>query len=133
MTAEETDMRLKLDENLGNWPADLLRGAGHDVATVYEERLAGVPDQKLIRVCREERRCLVTLDLDFGNPLLFKPSDYSGIAVLRMPRRPSHEDLIEAVRTLMGWLAQRQIEGKLWIVQRNRVREYQQPETEPEP
>jgi hypothetical protein len=27
---------------------------------------------------------LVTLDLDFSNPLLFKPSEYSGIAALRL-------------------------------------------------
>jgi len=30
-----------------------------------------------MEACRAEGRCLVTLDLDFGNPLLFKPSELS--------------------------------------------------------
>lgn len=76
-------MRLKLDENLGTRSAALFRRAGHDVATVRDQRLAGAPDRKLIEICRAEGRCLVTLDLDFGNPLLFDPARYSGIAVLR--------------------------------------------------
>jgi predicted nuclease of predicted toxin-antitoxin system len=123
-------MRLKLDENLGRQPAELLRGHGHEVATVDEEGLSGAADKDVIRISRDEHRCLLTLDLDFGNPLLFKPSEYSGIAVLRLPRRPSHKDLVQAVRSLIDGLAQRDIDGKLWIVQRGRVREYQQPEIE---
>jgi len=31
-----------------------------------------------------KNRCIVTLDLDFLNPLVFPPEDYSGIAVLRL-------------------------------------------------
>jgi hypothetical protein len=30
---------------------------------------------RLIEMCRDDGRALVTLDLDLGNPLLFKPSD----------------------------------------------------------
>jgi predicted nuclease of predicted toxin-antitoxin system len=67
-------MKLKLDENLGHYPAELLRLASHDVATVTEERLTSAPDNEVIEACRQECRCLVTLDLGFGNPFLFKPS-----------------------------------------------------------
>ncbi|MGQ9556196.1 MAG: DUF5615 family PIN-like protein, partial [Anaerolineae bacterium] len=82
-------MRLKLDENLGKKAAEPLQQAGHDVATVSSQRLSGVEDRTLIETCRREARCLVTLDLEFGNPLLFKPSDYPGIVVLRLPPKPS--------------------------------------------
>ena len=37
-------MRLKLDENLGGKIAQLLGDAGHDLATVREQGLGGVPD-----------------------------------------------------------------------------------------
>lgn len=121
-------MRLKLDENLGRRGAELFRQAGHGVATVTEQGLCGTTDLSLINICRSEQRCLVTLDLDFGNPLLFRPSDYAGIAVLRLPSRPTPEDLIDAVRTLIGGLAREKIEGKLWIVQRGRIRAYQPEE-----
>lgn len=123
-------MRLILDENLGNRGGELFRDAGHDVATVSSQNLCSAPDPTLIDICREERRCLVTLDLDFGNPLLFKPSEYAGIAVLRFPPKPSPEHLIDMVRTLIAGFRQGEIEGKLWIVQRGKIREYQQPEEE---
>ena len=123
-------MRFKLDENLGRRGTELLHQAGHDVATVWEQRLCGATDAELIAACSAEKRGLVTLDLDFGNPLLFRPSHYAGIAVLRLPSQPTPDDLLDAIRTLITGLTQRQIEGKLWIVQRGRIREYQ-PEDEP--
>lgn len=118
-------MRLKLDENLGQQGAELLRLAGHNVNTVLEQGLSSAPDAELIEVCRTENRCLVTLDLDFSNPLRFPPSDYAGIAVLRLPPRPTPGDLIDAVQTLVGGLEREQIEGRLWIIQRGGIRVYQ--------
>jgi predicted nuclease of predicted toxin-antitoxin system len=82
-------MKLKLDENLGRHAEELLRRLGHDVQTVSAEKLWGSEDAHLIQICRSEKRCLVTLDIEFGNPLLFQPSAYEGIAVLRLPRKPS--------------------------------------------
>ena len=127
-------MNLKLDENLGHTAAELFRQAGHAVETVHTQRLSGAPDAEVIAMCRREQRCLVTLDLDFGNPLLFKPWEYAGIAVLRLPAKPSHDDLLLVCRTLIAALAQETITGKLWTVQRGRIREYRpdRPEEERE-
>lgn len=120
-------MRLKLDENLGHLAAELLRHNGHDVETVPTENLCSAPDRVLLERCRVEARCLITLDLDFGNPLLFRPTAYAGIVVLRLPSKAAHDDLVACVRTLNAALAAGGIMGKLWIVQRGRVREYQDP------
>jgi predicted nuclease of predicted toxin-antitoxin system len=78
-------VKLKLDENLGVRGADILRAGGHDVATVFEQGLTSAPDTAVATACKTEGRCLVTLDLDFGNPLIFRPSDYAGIVVIRLP------------------------------------------------
>lgn len=82
-------MKFKLDENLGQNCAQLFTEAGHDCSTVLRQGLAGSSDSALIMLCRAEGRALITLDLDFANPLLFKPSTYHGIAVydLEAPRQ----------------------------------------------
>jgi hypothetical protein len=67
----------------------------------------------------------VSLDLDFGNPLLFKPNQFAGIAVLRLPRKPSPDDLLETVGTLINALKREDPVRKLWIVQKGRIRVYQ--------
>jgi predicted nuclease of predicted toxin-antitoxin system len=119
-------VRLKLDENLSGACATLFTEAGLDATTVAEQRLCSTPDRDLIEHCRSEGRVLVTLDLDFANPLVFKPSNYPGIAVLRLPSKPSHAHLADAARTLSAALAKENIEGKLWIIQPGRVRVYQE-------
>jgi len=127
-------MKLKLDETLGHRSADLFQLAGHDVEMVQGEGLSGASDADIIAACQREERCLITLDSDFGNPLVFKPWEYSGIAVLHLPSKPSPDDLRLACLTLVHGLEQSNISGKLWSVQRGRVREYQpdRPEQENE-
>lgn len=119
-------MKFKLDENIGQRGREILTGSGHDVATVGEQSLSGAEDAELIEVCRSEERCLVTLDLDFANPLVFTPSKYLGIAVLRLPDKPSREHLLGLVRTLANALAKESITGRLWIVEIGRIRVYQE-------
>jgi predicted nuclease of predicted toxin-antitoxin system len=93
-------MKFKLDENLGGTAARFLEDAGCDVSTVRLQNLWGTADRNLIEVCASEGRCLVTLDLDFSNPLQFPPEHYAGIIVLRLPKQPSGEDIINCLRTL---------------------------------
>jgi predicted nuclease of predicted toxin-antitoxin system len=64
-------MRLKLDENLDVRLAPWLASMGHDVETVRSEVLSGAPDEEIFTVAAREERCLVTLDLDFSDPLRF--------------------------------------------------------------
>jgi len=117
-------LKLKLDENLGPAAAVLFREAGHDVRLTREQGLGGREDSVLIEVCRIEGRCLVTLDLDFGQILRFPPSRYAGIAILRLPVPMSQSGLQEAVQALLMGLEKREIQGKLWIVARGKIREY---------
>lgn len=117
-------MRFKLDENLGRRGSDLLTTGGHDVATVFDQNLSQAADSEVIEACRQENRCLVTLDLDFGNPLLFNPAEYSGIAVLRLPAKSSYQDLVTAIMTLAKAVESDSIDRKLRIVESGRIRIY---------
>ena len=124
-------MRLKLDENLGSRGRALLKQVGHDVATVPEEALTGATDAELLHRCATEGRALVTLDLDFANPLRFLPSQFPGIAVLRLPPKSTSAVLDLLVRTLAQGLAKESLTRRLWIVERERIRFYEEPGFEP--
>ena len=117
-------MRLKLDENLGTRGRSLFEAAGHDVMTVADQHLQGTPDDQLVRICTNEGRALVTLDLDFSNAIRFPPSSFCGIAVLRMPARLNPSMVDKACEMLIATIERSDLTGKLWVVERDRVREY---------
>ncbi len=117
-------MKLKLDENLSKAAAEIFRQAGHNTESVISQGMAGSPDKKVVSVCQSEKRCMVTLDLDFANPLLFPPNHIMGLRFFAFSR-PSYSDLLILCRTLLVALGEKDIQGKLWIIQKNRIREYQ--------
>jgi predicted nuclease of predicted toxin-antitoxin system len=114
-------MRLKLDENIDERLAEVLRQAKHDTTTVRGQSLHGVEDPELYTRCITEDRVLVTLDLDFSNVLRYPPEKTSGIIVLRGP-----DDLFPTVRVLIDTLLEALItdnpSGHLWIVEPGRIR-----------
>lgn len=79
-------MKLKLDENFDTRLVPELTSEGFDVDTVIAEGLTGSPDETIYDACKTTGRTLVTLDLDFSNPLRFPPKDTGGIVVVRPPR-----------------------------------------------
>ncbi len=123
-------MRLKLDENLGRRARVILEAAGHDVATVHDEGLCSASDDRIIQIARQEQRCLVTLDLEFGNPLRYRAADYAGIAVLRLPDKPSQAHLDTVVKTFVAGLEPK-IARHLWTIEPGRIRIYQDPDEDP--
>jgi predicted nuclease of predicted toxin-antitoxin system len=114
-------VRLKLDENLDVRLAPLLAEAGHDVDTARNEGLSGRPDDAIYQACLRSARALITLDLDFSNPLRFPPGETEGIVVLR-PGRPILPSLRAVLLSVLPELHAGALRGLLWIVEPGRIR-----------
>lgn len=118
-------MKIKLDENLGALVKTRLKNDGQQVTTIAEEGLSSSNDKTVAEVCRQDAKCLLTLDLGFANPFQFPPSMHHGIAVLRVSDPITRLKLKQAVDTFLNALESMEFVGKLWIVEANRVRVYQ--------
>ncbi len=118
-------MKFKLDENLGGRTLASFQRAGHEAHTVLDEHLSGALDDQLYQTCVAEQRCLVTLDLDFADPLRFPPEPTGGIAVIRVPRNPSLTLLEHLVEQLIQAIEQAPLEHNLWVVEVGRIRIHQ--------
>ena len=114
-------MKFKLDECVDARLSITLKEAGYEAVTTRQQRLHGIEDEKLYHLCINEGYILLTLDIHFSNVLNFDPKYTSGIVVLRGP-----DDLFATTRklleTLIEGLKREEPEGRLWIVELERIR-----------
>lgn len=94
--------RLLLDENFPHSAARGLTTAGHDVQSVTA-LAPGVDDLGVLAMAREQLRCLVTFDSDFGD-LVFQQgaAPPPGIVYLRLHPIVSAEALALTLQALQG-------------------------------
>lgn len=85
--------KFKLDENLPLEAAELLNKSGYDARTVYEEKLAGATDSQIAKMCQDEKRVLITFDIDFSEIAIYPPKMYPGIVGLRVKRQDKSQVL----------------------------------------
>lgn len=114
-------MKFKIDQNLPIEAADLLAAAGHDAMTVYQQALGGAPDERIVDVCKEEGRILITANLDLSDIRHYPPSEAPGYMVLRLPRQ-SKQALLDLLTKTLPLLLSHRIDGRLWIVESDRLR-----------
>lgn len=112
---------IKLDENLGSRLLDSARAAGFDSESVSTQKLNGTSDVTLFEQCRAEQRVLITLDLDFSNPLRFPTEGSPGSIVLR-PRRPAFTEIASLFNEALARLRAEPVAECIWIVEPGRVR-----------
>ena len=114
-------MKFKIDENLPVEVAELLRKAGYDAATVYDQNLTGVVDPTLALVCQSEQRALITLDTDFADIRTYPPDQYVGLVVLRL-KQQDKMSVLKVVARMVKALDTEELERHLWILDEQRIR-----------
>lgn len=112
---------MKLDENVPDSVATVLREAGHDVALARDEQLVGAVDERVLSVAASEGRALVTLDRDFTDIRRHPPQATAGIIVFRM-----HAQTLSAMRRAAmscgDLLHSEPVAGRLWVLDDSRLR-----------
>jgi uncharacterized protein (DUF433 family) len=81
------EVRIKLDENMGQRHRELLAAHGHETDSVVDEGLGGADDDVVASAAAREGRMLVTLDLDFADIARFPPGSHARRS--RSSRMPS--------------------------------------------
>ena len=114
-------MKFKVDANLPIEVAQRLQEAGHDAVTVLDQQLGGADDAKLARVCQEEGRAIITLDLDFADIRAYPPNEYAGLIVLRLEQQ-DRLYVLQVFGRLLKALQAETLEQALWIVDEHRMR-----------
>jgi predicted nuclease of predicted toxin-antitoxin system len=89
-------MRIKLDENMPVRLSVAPNAMGNDVETIYSEGLSGAKDDVVWTVSQDERRLLITQDLDFSDSRRFQPGLHHGIILVRL-RTPGREVLFRRI------------------------------------
>jgi len=114
-------MKFKLDENLPEDLTTVFADAGHDVSTVLMQGLKGEQDSRIIEICGEEQRVLVTADSDFSDIRVYPPEKYYGIIFLRLEVQ-SRMRINKVVQKLLPHLERELLVGCLWSVDETSIR-----------
>ncbi len=114
-------MKFKFDENLPSELGAWLRRDGHDAHSVFDEGLSGAADPAIAKVCQDEQRILITLDLDFADTKTYPPQSHPGIIVLRLARQ-DRDTVLAIIPRILALLQIEPIAQRLWIVDDHRTR-----------
>lgn len=121
-------LKLKLDENLSERHAQSARQRGHDATTVLAEGLCSASDATVLRTACSEGRVLISMDKGLSNTLRFPPQRYAGIVVLRLAEPITLASIERGIGVFLDATVTTSPVGRLWIIDRERVREFADPE-----
>lgn len=85
------------DENIASRVIETLREEKFDISSVYEEKLSGASDEKILRFAKKQKRIILTHDKDFGG-LIYQPFLFhSGVVLLRLRNQSPHNVIFHLI------------------------------------
>jgi len=114
-------MKFKIDQNLPAEFATILQQVGHDALTVFQQQLGGAPDPRIVAVCQQEDRILITADLDLSDIRQYPPARHPGFIILRLKEQTKPRQIALLQRTI-PLFATAPLSNRLWIVEEGKVR-----------
>ncbi len=114
-------LKFLADENVAPRVIEALRKEGFSVLSVYEERLSGASDEKLLKFTQVEKRIILTHDKDFGNLIHRFYQAHSGVILLRL-RNQSPQNVISHLISFLKKIKPQKIKNRLVIFQEKKIR-----------
>lgn len=114
-------MDIKVDECLPVEVAELLAEKGYHVETVKGEGLIGSHDDIIWKTIQNEKRFLITLDLDFSDIRRYSPGTHPGILLLRLSKEGKNR-ILSYVRILISEFNLSEWSGCLVVATDHKVR-----------
>jgi predicted nuclease of predicted toxin-antitoxin system len=108
-------MRVKVDEDLPTAISQLLRAAGHEVATVLQQGMGGWKDTEVWKAVQAEQRFLVTADKGFGDIRVYPPGSHAGVLILR-PDEDGIRPMVELIQQTLGSYTLDVLAGTITVV-----------------
>lgn len=114
-------MKFIADENISRFVIQSLAHAGHDVISVHDVGLTSADDEAIIQFGIMEERVIITHDRDFGGLLRYPTRKNSGVILIRL-RRPSPQNVWQALHKALAALDEERIHGHVVVIEDSRIR-----------
>ena len=114
-------LKFLADENVAPRVVEALRKESFNVTSVFERKLTGSSDEKILRLARKEKRIILTHDKDFGN-LIRQPYQLHGGVILLRLKNQSPQNVIRYLIPFLKKTRKEKIQNRLMIFQESRVR-----------
>jgi len=117
-------MQFLVDMNLDVRVAEALRQQGHDAKHLRDEGLQRLPNGEIFRKAIDEKRVIVTCDLDFGEITALSRGAVASIVLLRL-RHARFDHVMSRLNAVLPATSSDLARGAIVIVEddRHRVRE----------
>jgi len=114
-------LKFLADENVAPRVVDALRKEKFDVLSVFEEKLSGTSDEKILKMTQKEKRVVLTHDKDFGNLIRQPYQPHCGVILLRF-RNQSPKNVILHLIPFLKKIKRVKIENRLVVFQEGKIR-----------
>jgi predicted nuclease of predicted toxin-antitoxin system len=98
-----------------------LRQLGHDVEAISRNYPAGLADEDVLAIAREERRVLVVADRDFGELIFHQQLVHAGVVFFRLPGADLHIKIAQ-LNTVLDEYADALERGEFLVVTPGQIR-----------
>lgn len=119
-------MRFLVDMPLSPALAVWLAQQGHDAVHAFEAGLARAPDEVILERARNERRIVVTADLDYPRLLALAQAEGPGLILFRGGDY-SEQEAVERLMRVLEVVPNEELPNSIVVIEKGRIRRRRLP------